>query len=35
MEADSSGRWYAAKMLQKSNTAKGGSALNALIYKRT
>ena len=33
MEADSFGRWYVAKVLQKSNTAKGGSAHNALIYK--
>ncbi len=29
MEKDSWGRWYAAKALQKSNTAKGGNALNA------
>jgi len=33
IEVDSLGRWYAAKVLQKSNTAKGGSARNAFIYE--
>ena len=33
MEEHSWGRWYAANALQKSNTAKGGNALNAWIYK--
>jgi len=33
MEVVSRGKWYAAKAVQKSNTAKGGNALNALIYK--
>ena len=34
MEAVSRGRWYAAKAVQKSNTAKGGNALNALIFSK-